>query len=177
MDVKGFVVMPHQSNNKSGFDISANVPTNGPANSSGVVQPGRLEGVRSRRILAFILDYLIVGLFSIAVGISVFLLGIITLGAGWLLYFVLVPLVAITYVGLTLGGPNQATIGMQFFALRLERLDGGGVNASLAILHSILFWVAHVMLTPLMLAVSLFSTKKRLIQDILLGTVIVRSDV
>ena len=76
-----------------------------------------------------------------------------------------------------MGGPKQATIGMQFFALRLERLDGGKIDPTLAILHSIIFWLAHVMLTPFMLAVSLFSSKKRLIQDILLGTVVLRSDI
>lgn len=148
-----------------------------PTGPMGSVPLARLESVRIRRMLAFVLDYLIVGLLSFGVGVAVFLLGIITFGAGWLLYLVLVPLVAIAYVGLTMGGLKQATIGMQFFALRLERLDGGIIDAPLAILHSILFWVAHVMFTPFMLAVSLFSSKKRLIQDILLGTVVVRSDI
>jgi len=46
----------------------------------------------------------------------------------------------------------------------------------LAVVHAVIFWAAHVIFTPLMLLVSMFSEKKRLIQDILLGTVVVRSD-
>lgn len=137
----------------------------------------RLDGVRTRRILAFLVDYLIVALLTFAAGVAVFFVGILTLGLGWLLYVVLAPLVAMAYVGLTMGGPNQATPGMNFFALRIEREDGQLVDPWLAILHGVIFWVAHIILTPFLLVVSLFSAKKRLIQDILLGTLIVRSDV
>ncbi|MFK5978879.1 MAG: RDD family protein [Rhizobiaceae bacterium] len=138
------------------------------------VDVNRLSEVRRRRILAFFVDYLAVGVLSFLVGIIVFFAGIITLGAAWLIYLVLVPLVAIAYIGMTLGGPNQATIGMQMFSLRIEADSGRPVDPMTAILHGIIFWAAHIMLTPFMLLVSVFSTRKRLIQDILLGTVILR---
>lgn len=131
-----------------------------------------LDGVRSRRIMAFLMDYLIIAVLSVIAHVVVGILGIITFGIAWLLYAILIPLVAITYVGLTMGGPKQATPGMQFFAIKLARLEGGHVDGFLAILHSILFWV----LTPFMLFISFFSSKKRLLQDILLGTVVIRSD-
>lgn len=136
----------------------------------------RYGGVRTRRVLAFIIDYLIVALLTVAAAAVVFFLGIITLGIAWLLYAVLAPLVAMAYIGLTMGGPAQATLGMQFFAIRIERMDGARVDMPLAILHGVLFWVAHVALTPLLLAVSLFSARKQLVQDILLATVVVRAD-
>jgi uncharacterized RDD family membrane protein YckC len=81
------------------------------------------------------------------------------------------------YVGLTMGGPNQATPGMGFFAIKIERFDGEPVDPALAVLHGVLFWVGHIVLTPFLLAISLFSNEKRLAHDILLGTVIVRSDI
>ena len=42
--------------------------------------------------------------------------------------------------------------------------------------HALLFWVAHVTLTPFLLLVSLFTSRKQLLHDLLLGTVVVRSD-
>ena len=136
----------------------------------------RLESVRTRRVLAFLVDYAIVGFLSLVFGVIIFFLGFLTFGLAWLLYLVLPALVAIFYVASTMGGPSQATLGMQFFALKLYREDGGRVDPTLAILHSILFWVAHIVLTPVMLVLSLFSSKKRLIQDMLLGTIVLRSD-
>ncbi|MCB1417313.1 MAG: RDD family protein, partial [Nitratireductor sp.] len=69
------------------------------------------------------------------------------------------------------------TPGMQFFSIRIERDDSAPVDFFLAILHGVIFWVAHITLTPFMLLIALFSERKRLIQDILLGTAVVRSDI
>ncbi len=146
------------------------------SNDDTEISDTRLESVRTRRVLAFLVDYAIVGFLSLVFGIIIFFLGFLTFGLAWLLYLVLPALVAIFYVASTMGGPAQATLGMQFFALKLYREDGGRVDPTLAILHSILFWVAHIVLTPVMLVLSLFSSKKRLVQDMLLGTVVLRSD-
>lgn len=140
------------------------------------IAPARLEGVRTRRILAFCIDYLTVGALFLAAVVPVFVLGILTLGLAWLLYPILGVLIAVTYVGWTMGGPNQATWGMRFFSIRMENLDGRRVDAITAIVHAVIFWAAHIVFTPLLLIVSLLSPRKQLIQDILLGTVIVRSD-
>ena len=146
------------------------------SNDDTEISDTRLESVRTRRVLAFLVDYAIVGFLSLVFGIIIFFLGFLTFGLAWLLYLVLPALVAIFYVASTMGGPAQATLGMQFFALKLIREDSGRVDPTLAILHSILFWVAHIVLTPVMLVLSLFSSKKRLIQDMLLGTIVLRSD-
>lgn len=137
----------------------------------------RLDGVRTRRVLSFCVDYLLIALLTFMAGIVVFFLGIFTLGLGWLLYLILAPLVAMTYVGFSMGGPRQATPGMRFFAIRIERDDGQFVDPFMAVLHGVLFWVAHITLTPFLLLVGLFSSRKRLLHDILLGTCVVRSDV
>ncbi len=75
-----------------------------------------------------------------------------------------------------MSGPRQATWGMSFFSLRIERLDGTQVDFMTAMVHAVLFWAAHIVFTPLLLVVSLFTQKKQLVHDILLGTVVVRSD-
>ena len=134
------------------------------------------EGVLTRRVVAFCIDYLIIGLLMIPFAILVFLLGIITLGLGWGLFGVLFPLVALIYVWNTLGGRNQATTGMRMMGIRLDRLDGKPVDGLLAVVHTVLFWAGNVVLTPLILLATLFTDRKRTLHDLLLGTVVTRSD-
>jgi uncharacterized RDD family membrane protein YckC len=45
----------------------------------------------------------------------------------------------------------------------------------LAIMHSLLFWFSVSFLTPLILIVGLFTPRKQLLHDIVLGTVVVNS--
>ncbi|MBE0692338.1 MAG: RDD family protein [Aquamicrobium sp.] len=148
----------------------------------GEIIPARLddlrvyEGVLSRRIMAFIIDYLLVALMMIPFGILVFVLGIVTLGYGWALFSVLFPAVALIYVWNTLGGPNQATVGMRVMDIRLERLDGRPVDGLVAVVHTVLFWAGNVLLTPLILLATLFLERKRTVHDLLLGTVVTRAD-
>ena len=134
------------------------------------------DGVRTRRVLAFLIDYLIVGLLLIPFAILVFLLGLLTFGLGWMLFAILGPAVALIYVWNTLGGRNQATTGMRMMGIRLDRLDGKPVDGMLAVVHSVLFWAGNVVLTPLILLVTLFSDRKRTLHDLLLGTVVTRTD-
>ncbi|MCV0396349.1 MAG: RDD family protein [Rhizobiaceae bacterium] len=151
-----------------------------PINETGVMSrfdDGRLyDSVRTKRVLAFIVDYVIVGLLLLVVGFAVFILGLLTLGLGWLLFGILAPVVALTYVGMTMGGPTQATLGMRMMSIRLERLDGRPVDPLLAIVHTVLFWAGNAILTPLILLASLFLDRKRTVHDLLLGTVVVRTD-
>lgn len=148
----------------------------------GEIITGRLDdiraydGVRTRRIFAFLIDYLIVGLISIPFAIVILLLGIITFGLGWALFGFLVPVVALTYVWFTLGSGDQATTGMKMMNIRLERLDGRPLDGMFAIVHSIMFWAGNVILTPLVLLITLFSDRKRTLHDLLLGTAVVRTD-
>ena len=134
------------------------------------------DGVRTRRVLAFLLDYVIVALQLIPFAILVALLGLLTFGLGWALFGILGPVVALVYVWNTLGSPNQATVGMRMMGIRLDRLDGRPVDGLLAIVHSVLFWAGNVVLTPLVLLVTLFADRKRALHDLLLGTVVTRSD-
>ncbi|MER8695917.1 RDD family protein [Mesorhizobium opportunistum] len=133
------------------------------------------EGVRTRRILAFVLDYIIVALLSIPFAILVFFLGLLTLGLGWVLFGVLVPAIAILYIWNTLGSTDQATTGMKMMGIRLDRLDGRPIDGLTAVVHSVLFWAGNVILSPLVLLVTLFADRKRTLHDLLLGTVVSRT--
>jgi uncharacterized RDD family membrane protein YckC len=134
------------------------------------------DGVRTRRIMAFVIDYLIVGLLTIPFAILVLLLGLLTFGLGWALFGILVPAVAILYIWNTLGSSDQATTGMKLMNIRLDRLDGRRIDGLTAVVHSVLFWAGNVILTPLILLVTLFADRKRTLHDLLLGTVVTRTD-
>jgi len=142
--------------------------------------PRALDGVLTRRMLAFVIDYLIVGALTVALAIAVFLLGIITLGAGWLLFFVFGPatvLIVLTYIWRTMGGPDQATVGMKMMGLKIYRMNGTPIDGMTAVVHSVLFWAGNVLLTPLILLATLFTDYKRTVHDLLLGTVVLRDSV
>lgn len=142
-----------------------------------LTDPRALDGILSRRVMAFVVDYLIVGLLTLLAGVLVFFLGILTLGAGWLLYAILFPAVVGLYVWNTLGGPEQATIGMRVVNIRLSRLDGAPIDGLTAVVHTMLFWAFNAVLTPLILLAVLFLDYKRTLHDLLLGTVVTRTDV
>lgn len=141
-----------------------------------MVDDASVAGVRTKRVFAFLFDAVIVFLLCIPVSIVIALLGIVTLGLGWILYAVMFPVVAIAYVASTMGGPQQATIGMRANQIHIVRLDGHKIDGLTAIVHSVLFWAGNVVLTPLVLLVTLFSDRKRTLHDLLLGTIVVRND-
>jgi uncharacterized RDD family membrane protein YckC len=134
------------------------------------------QGVLSRRVFAFVLDYLIVALLWVPAAVVVFFLGILTFGLGFLLYPVLFAAVAMLYFGVTVGGRNQASPGMNMMGLAIARTDGRPMDFLTAIVHLVIFWIANALLTPLILLIGLFTDRGRLLHDLLIGTVTVRRD-
>jgi len=132
------------------------------------------SGVLSRRIFAFVIDYLFVLLLCIPAAVIVFFLGILTLGLGFMLYPALFFIVALLYFGLTLGGASQGSPGMRAMGLAMTRVDGRRMDFLTAMVHTVLFWVINSVLTPLVLLAGLFIERSRLVHDLLLGTVVVR---
>ena len=139
-----------------------------------VVTREDLRGVRTARVVGFVIDYLIVLLVSAPLALLVGILGIPTLGLAWGLFPFIVPAVALVYLAKTMGGAAQATIGMRMMGVRIYRLDGRSVDPLLAGLHGILYWVIHVVGVMIALVVTFFSSKKRLLHDVLLGTYVAR---
>jgi uncharacterized RDD family membrane protein YckC len=84
---------------------------------------------------------------------------------------------AIVYYGASLGGPHSATIGMRVMDLELRTWYGAPGYFVLGAMHAVLFWVSISVLSPLVLLVGLFNGRRRLLHDIVLGTVIINSSV
>jgi uncharacterized RDD family membrane protein YckC len=132
------------------------------------------ENVRTRRVMAVLIDWaLVVGL-CVPVAIVIFFLGVATLGLGFALYGAMFPVLALLYSGFTMGGPAQATIGMRMMDIHVERIDGRPVDFTTAAAHTFLFWAANVLLTPFILLVTLFTDGKRAAHDLLTESVVKR---
>lgn len=134
----------------------------------------RYDGLRSRRIFAFLIDVAIISLLMLAASLVIAAIGLVTFGLGWFLFPFIWPLVAIAYETFTLGGPHGATLGMRMTGVRMYTHNGGAPYPLLALTHTVLFWLSVTVLSPLVLIVSLFSERKRLLHDMVLGTLIVR---
>lgn len=137
-------------------------------------QPALFDGVRTRRIFAFVVDTAVIFFLMILATFVVALLGLFTFGLGWLLFPLIWPFVAILYTMFTLGGPRSATPGMRFTGVEMRTWYGAPMYPVLALVHAIGFWLSVTILTPLVLLVSLVSSRKRLLHDIVLGTVVIR---
>jgi uncharacterized RDD family membrane protein YckC len=141
--------------------------------------PEYFNGVLTRRFFAFLIDATIVIGPIILLSIFIFVLGIVTLGLGWLLFWLLTPLFviwALVYTGSTLGSPASATLGMRAMDLELRLWNGGRLNFLLGAVHAVFFWVITATLTPLIHLLALFNARRRLLQDFLTGTVLVNNE-
>jgi uncharacterized RDD family membrane protein YckC len=139
------------------------------------VHPERYAGVRTRRIFAFLIDAAVVLFLMLVAYLVILILGIFTLGLLWLLLPAVWPVLAILYSVLSVGGANSATPGMRFMGIEVRTLRGERLDYGLALLHALGFWFSIGFLTPFVLLVALFTERKQLLHDLVLGTVAVRS--
>lgn len=143
-----------------------------------VANPELFEGVLSRRVLAFFIDVIIILIPAAFAAFFIFLFGLLTLGLGWLLFWLLSPATAIwaiIYYGTTFAAPASATIGMRIMELEMRTWYGAPAYFVLGAMHAILYWVSVSFLTPLILLVGCFNDRRRLLHDMVVGTVVINS--
>lgn len=144
-------------------NVYATTPTN-------VIRADALAGVRTRRVLAVCVDFVLVSLLVAALWIVS-----IVLTFGLALFFLppLFPFVAFFYNGLTVSGRNMATPGMRALDLEMRMSElGARVPFINAAVHAVLFYVSWCF--PPVFLVSLVDAEKRCLHDIIAGVVIVR---
>jgi uncharacterized RDD family membrane protein YckC len=129
------------------------------------------DGVIRKRILAFIVDAIIILVLTAVAYVVVALLGIITLGLAWLLFGLVFPAVGLGYNALTVGGPNSATVGQRMMGLEVRMWFGGKVTPLVAAFHALLFWFSLVVFCPILLW-AFFDPRKRCLHDILAGVLV-----
>jgi uncharacterized RDD family membrane protein YckC len=139
------------------------------------VHPELFDDILPKRLLAFAIDAIIVIIATVPAFLAVAILGVLTLGLGWLLFPFVFAIVALGYLALTLGSSESATIGMRMAGVEMRTLGGDKMYPLLAVLEGLTFWILVGFLTPLVLIVGLMSARRRLLHDMLLGTILLNA--
>ena len=126
-------------------------------------------GVRTRRMSAFAIDFVLVsivaGFLSVILFFATFGLSIFFLPSLW-------PFVAFFYNGTSISGRRMATPGMRLFDLQIRSVDGARPSFIAAAIHGVMLYLSWLFL-PIFL-VSLVMPDKRCLHDILAGLIAVR---
>src|SRR5215472_15663537 len=137
--------------------------------------PELYEGVLWRRVLAYLVDLLFIGVIAVGVWVVFAVLWLVSFGLlGPVLWF-LFGLVPLAYHTLLLGGPRSATLGMRCFDLELRSVNGERPNFFQALIQTALFYITIGLTCSLILLVALFNRRRRTLHDFLAGTVMVRT--
>ena len=144
------------------------------------MQPELFRGVLTRRVFAFLIDLVVLSIPVVLACMFIAVFGVVTLGLGWALFWLISPasvIWALVYYGASLGGVHSATLGMRVMDLQLRTWSGAPGYFVLGAAHALLFWLSVSFFTPLVLLVGLFNGRRRLLHDIILGTVVINSSV
>ena len=142
-------------------------------------EPELFEGVLARRVVAFLIDLMIITVPLIFLAIFIFMFGLVTLGLGWFMFFLMSPIAviwALVYYGMTFASPASATIGMRVVDLEMRTWYGTPCYFVLGAVHASMFWLAVSFLTPFILLVGLFNDRRRLLHDMLVGTIVINNE-
>jgi uncharacterized RDD family membrane protein YckC len=95
-----------------------------------------------------------------------------------MLFWLLAPAAAIwaiAYYGLTFGSPASATIGMRAMDIEMRTWYGAPAYFVLGAVHAIGYWLSVSFLTPFVLLVAFFNHRRRLLHDMLIGTIVINN--
>jgi uncharacterized RDD family membrane protein YckC len=143
------------------------------------VNPELFEGVVARRIVAFVIDLIILAIPVVFLAMFIFVVGVVTFGLGFVFYALLSPIMvlwALFYYGVTLGGRHSATIGMRAMDIEMRTWYGSPGYFVLGAVHAVVFWVTVSVLTPVVLIVCMFNERRRCLHDMLVGTVVINNE-
>lgn len=136
--------------------------------------PELFDGVLTRRVIAYLIDLSIMGALVFAATIVGGILGFLTFGLAWAALVFVVPGVVVLYYAATLGSPRRATVGMQMMDIVLTPTRGQPLDGWMAILHAGLFWLTFWISWPISLLFVLFTPRRQMIHDLVVGTLMVR---
>lgn len=135
--------------------------------------PQLYAGVLPRRILAYLVDVVVIAVLGLCLGFALSIIGLLSLGLLSPLAVIIMalwPLLYHSYFVATRG----ATPGMRLFDLEIRDWGGKPVEPVQAVLVVLLFFVTIALTAWLILLVALFTDRSRALHDILAGTVVVR---
>ncbi|SEQ63036.1 Uncharacterized membrane protein YckC, RDD family [Devosia sp. YR412] len=136
--------------------------------------PELFEGVLTRRVFAFIIDLIVMGMLILAFSLVGLIAGFLTFGLAWLALMFVVPATIVLYYGATLGSSRRATLGMQMMDIVLTPTRNQPLDGWMAIIHAGVFWLTTWISWPISLLFALFTPRRQMIHDLVVGTLMVR---
>lgn len=136
--------------------------------------PELFESVLKRRVFAFVIDLVILSIVLTAAALVALTAGILTLGLGLIAAPIIFLLAIVFYYGATLGSYRRATLGMQAMDLVLTPARGLPLDGWRAFAHPLIFWLTSWVLPPFSLLLALFTPRRQLLHDLILGVLMVR---
>ena len=136
--------------------------------------PELFDGLLTRRATAYIIDVILMSLLVLAISLAGAILGFFTFGLAWVSLVFAVPAAIILYYAATLGSPRRATVGMQMMDIVLTPTRGQPLDGWMAILHALVFWITIWISWPVTLLFALFTPRRQMIHDFIMGTLMVR---
>ena len=137
-----------------------------------ITEPQLFRAVIRKRCVAFLIDAIMIAVLTGIAFVFVAVLGVLTLGLGWLLFGLIFPIVGLSYNAFTIGGPKSSTIGQRMMGLAVPMWYGGKVSPLIAAFHALLFWFSLTLLFPILLW-CFFDSRKRCLHDILAGVLVI----
>lgn len=158
-------------------DQNATMPVHQGRPNGMLPQSFSVDGVLGGRIMAWIVDFLIIAMLTWLIVTMLSIAGFLTFGLTWMLIPIAAVGTLLSYAAITIGGARQATFGMRMSGLRVERVAGGRPDGLAAAVHALLFYVAAgtVALWCLTVSIGLLRRDKRMGHDLLTGLVVVRA--
>lgn len=136
--------------------------------------PELFEGLLTRRVIAGVIDIVLMSMIVSALMVVGAILGFFTFGLSLLSLVFILPASIVFYYAATLGSPRRATVGMQMMDLVLTPTRGQPLDGWMAAIHALVFWITFWISWPISLLFALFTPRRQMIHDLIVGTLMVR---
>tara|TARA_Y100001960_G_scaffold329905_1_gene422467 strand:+ start:1254 stop:1793 length:540 start_codon:yes stop_codon:yes gene_type:complete len=135
--------------------------------------PDYFTGILFRRVIAYLVDVIIIAVLATSIAVIAFVPVVLTLGMLKPFVVGVIALVPIAYHTLMIGSDRPATLGMRLMGIEVRKLSGAKLGHGVALIQTILFYVTTSLTTWLILLVTFFNSKHRTLHDLFCGTMVI----
>lgn len=128
------------------------------------------EGLIGRRIVAYLIDAMIIGL----IGVVFFFVNVASFGLLSGIFVLAAIILPIAYHSYFISSDVQATLGQRAMGLSIKSANGQKIEWLQAVIQSVLFYMTLSFTSGLLLIWALFDNKGRCLHEILSNTYVVR---
>lgn len=139
-------------------------------------RPELFNGITLKRILAYLVDLVVISVLVMAAWVATGLLGILSFGLLLPLQAMAVVLLPLAYHTLLIASPASATLGMRVMGIQVvTAADGLPPSLLQALILTVAFFGSVALTGFLVLIIALFTPQRRTLHDFLAGTVVINA--